>query len=426
MLMLITVLNTFFALAFAGGERATSPVQFVAGQEVCWRQAESGKHTSELGGNRQRKWTRRDEIGWVFKVLDAGPGGATIEARIVYVRFRFESDVTAFDRDTRRPESFVAGENGPEPEFLRLVDRPFTITLDNEGRVRDVAGADELLAELGESVQMRVNHLMSPEAIRHWPLFAAAGAPAGASAGATWSDRFATGVDFVWVPPSDVQASYRLESADDKRTEVEVAYNVTPKPPPPTTRPSIAEPPKFESDWKGTLTFDRGTGLLIKAVSNLEATTRQTVFGNINTTQESDVTFTFEQVDRSAFQWSAPGPTTLPGGPATAASAPADADGIDLGARFQPGQRLEYKILEAVHAHRFTANAAGRRQRGRARMDNRAIRARTAPHGGVDAEAVATVFRGDRAQADRGRGQVGRCGRDRRAGDRQGGDRYAV
>ena len=325
--------------ASTSGEGATEP-RLHPGQELCSLQTEVGTHTSELGSNRQRRWTRRDEIGWVFKAHDAGPGGATIEARIVYVRFRFESDVTAFDRDTRRPESFVAGENGAEPEFPRLVDRPITIALDANNRVTKVTGADEMLAELGESVQLRMGHMMSAEAIRHWPMFAEAGAPAGASAGATWSDRFATDVDFVWVPPSDVQASYHLKIADDKHTEVEVAYSVTPKPPPPTTRPGIADPPQLESEWKGMLTFDRGTGLLIKAVSTLQAKTRQTFFGNINSGSESNVTFTFEQVDRSVLELPAVATASQPAG-----------SGIDLGTRFQPGEALDYRIVESVHAN---------------------------------------------------------------------------
>ena len=98
------------------------------GEELCYQQLEVGTRTSDVTGGRQRKLTRHDEIGWILKPVDSRPNGAAVDARIACLRFRFESDVTAFDRDTRRPESLKVGENGPGPEFLKLVDRPVTIT----------------------------------------------------------------------------------------------------------------------------------------------------------------------------------------------------------------------------------------------------------------------------------------------------------
>lgn len=304
-------------------------------------QAESGSQVFDLGNNRQRRSTRRNEIGWVFTIRGAGPYATNVEARIAYLRFRFESDVTAFDRDTRRPESFKSGADGPGPEFLKLVDRPTNITLDANGRVTNVAGADELLAEGGEGVEFRLKHMMSAEAIRHWPMFAGV-ASAMAKAGTTWTDRFATGMNFIWLPPSDVRVGYRLSTADDESARIDVKYDVTPIPPPATTQPSIAEPPKVEADWNGTVVFDRKTGWLTKSSTALHAKSAQTIFGNINTGNESNVTFTWEQVDRSAFDLPV---TTRP------ASQPAAVAPVDLDTRFQQGQALEYKIVEAVHAN---------------------------------------------------------------------------
>lgn len=313
-----------------------------AGRESFYLQTESGTITSEVGPNEQRTRRRTDEVGWTFRARGVEAKGATIEARIAYLRFRFESDRDAYDRDTRRPESLKPTRNGPGPEYLQLVDRPITITLDANGRVTKVAGADELLTEASEGVPVCMHHMMSADAIRRWPLFAPADAPPEASAGATWETPFTTDYGFVWLRKRQGRARFTLARVDDSlgRAEVSVVYDVQPEPPP--TQPSVAEPAQQTTDWKGTILWDMAGGRLIRAVSRLRASDKRTFFGNINTSTQSDVTFTFEQVDRSTFNL--PGATTTTSQPAAPAT-------IDLSTRFQQGQALDYKIVESVHAN---------------------------------------------------------------------------
>lgn len=304
--------------------------KFHAGQELFYRLTEAGDNTSRLSDGRNaprnQHLTFHNEIGFAIKVRGVGPdGGATLELRVAYLRFRFQSSRAVFERDTRAPETFKQGEPGPGPEFLQIVNWPITILVDAEGKVQRVEGADNLLAALGDG-RLRMEPWLSADALRRLPLFVAAGANVPAAVGHVWQDHFETGR--YGAGPSGAMAvdtTYTLSKIDEGARTAEIAIVHVPtlkETLAAQTQPEQKRPaPEFTADWKGTVRWDLAAGQCASASTTFNGSEKRRFFGNIEMNAQWNITTTFERVDRAAMERKESGPSL----PAPVASAPAAA-----------------------------------------------------------------------------------------------------